>query len=99
MIKHLSLFLSLSLAWCKPIDSDKQIAKYNSEDDLFIYDDSQQSVIRVSEFISILQDSNALLRDDLVKKVNLNIEKYINKKKNTQLVKKDTIRELKQRMA
>ena len=88
MHKYLSLFLSLSLAWCKPIDSDKQIAKYNSEDDLFIYDDSQQSVIGVSEFISILQDSNALLRDDLVKKVNLNIEKYIDKKKKYSVSKK-----------
>ena len=84
----LSLLLFIGLALGQIIDRDKEIAKYSTEDDMFIYDDSQESVIRVSELISILQDSSALLREDLVKKVNLNIDKYTRRKKEYSVIKK-----------
>ena len=88
MVRHFTLLLFLGLALGQLIDRDKEITEYSTEDDLFIYDDSQESVIRVSELISILQDSSALLRDDLVKKVNLNIDKYTRKKKEYSVIKK-----------
>ena len=84
----LSLLLFIGLALGQIIDRDKEITKYSTEDDMFICDDSQESVIRVSELISILQDSSALLREDLVKKVNLNIDKYTRKKKEYSVIKK-----------
>ena len=84
----LSLLLFIGLALGQIIDRDKEITKYSTEDDMFIYDGSQESVIRVSELISILQDSSELLREDLVKKVNLNIDKYTRRKKEYSVIKK-----------
>ena len=84
MNKYFILLLCIGLTWA----TDKNIDRYSIEDDSFIYDDSQQSVIGVSDVIAILQDSNALLGDSLVEKVNSSLEKYTNEKKKYSVIKK-----------
>ena len=84
MNKYFILLLCIGLTWA----TDKNIDRYSIEDDSFIYDDSQQSVIGVSDVIAILQDSNALLGDSLVEKVNFSLEKYTNEKKKYSVIKK-----------
>ena len=84
MNKYFILLLCIGLTWA----TDKNIDRYSIEDDSFIYDGSQQSVIGVSDVIAILQDSNALLGDSLVEKVNSSLEKYTNEKKKYSVIKK-----------
>ena len=84
MNKYFILLLCIGLTWA----TDKNIDRYSIENDSFIYDDSLQSVIGVSDVIAILQDSNALLGDSLVEKVNSSLEKYTNEKKKYSVIKK-----------
>ena len=88
MNKHLTLLLFIGLIWGKPIEIDKKVVKYSSEDDYFICDDSLKSVIGVSDLISIVKDSSALPRVDLDKKVHLIIDKYYKQKKEYLITKK-----------
>ena len=81
MNKHLTLLLFIGLIWGKPIDINKKVDKYSFEYDYFICDDSLNSVIRVSDLISLVTDSSALSRVDLDKKVYFIIDKYSKQKK------------------
>ena len=80
--------LFIGLIWGKPIEIDKKVAKYSSEDDYFIYDDSPKSIIGVSDLISIVKDSSALPRVDFNKGVHLIIDKYSKQKKEFLITKK-----------
>ena len=88
MTKHLTLLLFIGLICGEPIEIDKKVDKYSSEYDYFICDDSLNSVIRVSDLISIVKDSSALSRVDLDKKVHLIIDKYSKQKKEYLITKK-----------
>ena len=81
MRRHIPLLLFIGLACGQSIDIDNKIARYNPQDNSFIYNDSLQADLKVSEFISTLHDSSAMLRGDIIKKVLYNINKY-NKKNN-----------------
>jgi len=81
MTKHFTLLLFIGWAYGQSIDINNKIARYNLQDNSFIYNDSLQTDLKVSEFISTLHDSSAVLRGDIIKKVLYNINKY-NKKKN-----------------
>ena len=82
MIKRITAFLLfIGLAWGQSIDIDNKIVRYNPRENSFTYNDSLQADLKVSEFIATLQDSSAMLRGDIIKKVLYNINKY-NKKKN-----------------
>ena len=48
--KHFRLVLFIGVIWVKPIEIEKKIDKYSSENDFFSCDDSLMSVIRVSVF-------------------------------------------------
>ena len=87
MGRYLSLLLFIGLACGQSIDIDNKIARYNPQDNSFIYNDSLQADLKVSEFISTLHDSSAMLRGDIIKKVLYNINKY-NKKKNEYILLK-----------
>ena len=81
MINRITLLLFIGLAWGESIDIDNNIVRYNPRENSFINNDSLQADLKVSEFIATLQDSSAMLRGDIIKKVLYNINKY-NKKKN-----------------
>ena len=79
MSRYITLLLFIGLAWGQSLDIENKIARYNPQDNSFIYNDSLQADLKVSEFISTLHDSSAILRGDIIKKVLYNINKY-NKK-------------------
>ena len=97
--KHFTLVLFIGLIWGKPIEINKKVDKYSFEYDYFICDDSLNSVIKVSDLISIVKDSSVLSRVGLDKKVHLIIDKYSKQKKEYLITKKDMNRELIQKMA
>ncbi len=88
MIRYISLLLFIGLALGQTIDIDNKIARYNSQNNSFIYNDSLQANLKVSEFISTLQESSATLKGDIFKKVIYIINKYNNKKNEYILLKK-----------
>ena len=88
MIRCISLLLFIGLALGQTIDIDNKIARYNSQNNSFIYNDSLQANLKVSEFISTLLESSATLKGDIFKKVIYNINKYNNKKNEYILLKK-----------
>ena len=81
--KHFTLVLFIGVIWGEPIEIDKKVDKYSSENDYFSYDDSLMSVIGVSDLISLVKNNRELLSVDLDKKVHLIIDKYSKQKKNT----------------
>ena len=81
MTKHFTLLLFIGWACGQSIDIINKISRYNHQDNSFIYNDSLQADLKVSEFISTLHNSSAMLRGDLIKKVLHIINKY-NKNKN-----------------
>ena len=86
--KHFTLVLFIGLIWGKPIEINKKVDKYSFEYDYFICDDSLNSVIKVSDLISIVKDSSVLSRVGLDKKVHLIIDKYSKQKKEYLITKK-----------
>ena len=86
--KNFTLVLFIGVIWGKPIEIDKKVDKYSSENDYFSYDDSLMSEIGVSDLISVVKDNRELLSVDLEKKVHLIINKYTTQKKEYLITKK-----------
>ena len=86
--KHFTLVLFIGVIWGEPIEIDKKVDKYSSENDYFSYDDSLMSVIGVSDLISLVKNDRELLSVDLDKKVHLIIDKYSKQKKEYLIIKK-----------
>ena len=68
MTKHFTLLLFIGWACGQSIDINNKISRYNHQDNSFIYNDSLQADLKVSEFISTLHDSSTMLRGDIIKK-------------------------------
>ena len=70
-LKHFTLVLFIGVIWGKPIEIDKKVNKYSSENDYFSYDDSLMSVIGVSDLLGYLI---VLVKEYLITKKDMNME-------------------------